>query len=310
MNTVFIVADGLNTSYIDSLLTGLFYKQTHLQEMLIQLPENIKFAYLQDLINNNFVDPIRHNFSVDSTLINEIRNYSIICGWKEGYNITDLYNVTDFLDFLITGINFGMMNYEIIEIQKSTPQEEKSKLLQMNYIQINAGSDSDIETLLQKWIDTILLEQISNNIEAYYHFKELPMLVSIYLNRTTDNKQINNCSIDIKKRIKFYKNNDKTQLTASWIIHAIICYSGSGGGKYYTLINQSNNYIKSDMSTDLRNVSHNFSHKDSDANMIWYMYNNDKIPSMVKIDIKNKDISLKIKQECVLVMYRLDDNLI
>jgi hypothetical protein len=280
MDTVFVVSDGFNTSYIDSLIVGLFYKETHLDEMLIQIPEKMKFAYLQELMYNNIVYLVRHNFCVDATLINEIRNYSIICGWKCGLNITELYNVIDYLDFLITGFNFGHISYEIIEIQKGISETTKS--LDINYIQINVGSDNDIQTLLKKWICNILLEDVNDDNDIYYHFKELPMFITIYLNRTMENKQINTCSIDIKKRIKFYKNNDKTQSNASWIIHCIICYSNSSTGKYYTILNDIDNY---------------------------YIFNNDKIPSMSKIDIKNKDIARKIKQECVLVIYRFDNSL-
>lgn len=281
---IFIIADGLNTSYIDSLLMGLFYKKSHLEEMLAQFPEDIKFTYLQELINNIVIELARKDFSIDSSLINEIRNYSIICGWKQGQNILELYNVVDYLDFLITGFNFGYITFEIIEIHNEI-QTETSKLLQLNYIQINVGSDSDTKTLLNKWIDNILFEKTSDDLLTYYHFKELPMFVTMYLNRN-DNNQINNCLIDIKKKIKFYKNNDKSQQSASWIIHCIICYSSSGNGKYYTIINQQ-----------------------YDSPMSWYMFNNDKIPSMTNIDIRDKNIATKIKQECVLIIYRLEDTL-
>jgi hypothetical protein len=50
----FVVADGLNTSYIDSILMSLFYKSSHLEEMLIQQPDNAEFIYLQEMISNNF----------------------------------------------------------------------------------------------------------------------------------------------------------------------------------------------------------------------------------------------------------------
>ena len=191
MDTVFVVSDGFNTSYIDSLLVGLFYKETHLDEMLIQIPENIRFTYLQELIYNNIVYLVRHNFCVDATLINEIRNYSIMCGWKTGLNITELYNVIDYLDFLITGFNFGHMSYEIMEIKKGVVEEETTKSLDINYIQVNVGSDNDIQTLLKKWVCNILLEDSDDDSYIYYHFKELPMFITIYLNRTMENKQIN-----------------------------------------------------------------------------------------------------------------------
>lgn len=282
--TTFVVADGLNTSYIDSLLMGLFYRTTHLQEMLSKSPEKSKFSYLQELMNN-VVDQTRHNFSIDSSFINEIRNYSFICGWKDNLSLTELYNVVDYLDFIMKGFDFEGMNCEIIELSKDS-QDETTKTLKLNYIELNVSSSDennlDIKNLLEKWIDVNLIEKKSL---TYYHFKELPMLIPIYINRSNENKQLVNTSVDIKKRIKFHKNNDKTQSDMEWVIHSIICFSGSGNGRYYTIINTDNDKWQ------------------------WYLFSSDKIPSLVKINIFDVDISNKIKQECVLVLYRLHDKL-
>ena len=40
--------------------------------MLILNTENYNFMYLQDLIQVNFVDHIRQNYSIESKMINEI----------------------------------------------------------------------------------------------------------------------------------------------------------------------------------------------------------------------------------------------
>jgi hypothetical protein len=284
--TTFVIADGLNTSYIDSLLMGLFYRTTHLQEMLSKSPEKSKFAYLQDLMNN-VIDQTRRNFSVDSSYINEIRNYSFICGWKDNLSLTELYNVVDYLDFIMKGFDFEGINCEVIELSKNS-QDEMAKSLKLNYIEVNVNTSNkdniDIKTLLEDWINSNLIEKNKNSL-TYYHFKELPMLIPIYVNRLDENKQSVNTSVDIKKRIRFYKNNDKTQLSMEWIIHSIICFSSSGNGRYYTIINVDNDDWQ------------------------WYLFSNDKLPSLVKINISDSDISNKIKQECVLVLYRLCDNL-
>jgi hypothetical protein len=68
----FCVEDGYNTSYIDSVLIALFYKPTHLHELLTQLPEKTMFSYLQELIFSNFVEQVRKNYSVNSGMKYEI----------------------------------------------------------------------------------------------------------------------------------------------------------------------------------------------------------------------------------------------
>lgn len=103
MNPIFAVANGINTSYIDSLLIALFYKESYLQQMLFQQTENEYFSYLQDLIYINFIDNVRNSKSVDSFQINEIRNYSYMCGWKNTTNIIDLYDVIDYFSFIMDG---------------------------------------------------------------------------------------------------------------------------------------------------------------------------------------------------------------
>lgn len=280
MNNLFIIENGLNTSYIDSVIMALFYKMTHLQELLSKIPEKNKFSYLQDLINN-VIDQVRRNCSIDSSFINEIRNYSFICGWKEGMSLVELYNVMDYIDFLLKGFDFGGINFEIVELTKNS-QNEESKIIKNNYIELSLNSDGDLTEILDKWITVNLIEKNKNSFSCY-HFKEIPLLLPIYINRMSDNKFLD-YSIDIKKRIKFNKNNDKTQQEMSWVIHSIICFSVSGvnsAGKYYSIIRMENNN--------------------------WLLFSNDKIPSLSNINIFDKDFSQKIKQECVVVLYRLDD---
>lgn len=256
----FYVEDGYNTSYIDSLLIALFYKPTHLYELLTDIPENIKFSYLQDMISHNLVEQVRKNYSINASIINEIRNYSLMCGWKSGSSITDLYNVTDYLDFLLTGFSCNIINIETLSYN-----------IKLNYLTFNAKNDSNIKILLDNWISENINKQT-------YHFVELPTLIPINIKRENEN-----CKIDIKKRIQFDKNNNKSQSSASWVIHSILCYSRVGIGRYYSVI-----YTTYDN---------------------WYLFSNEKLPSMQKIDIKDQNISEKIKQECVLMLYRIDEML-
>lgn len=269
MINTFVVANGLNTSYIDSLLMALFYKSSHLRSILSQYPDQSKFLYLQELINNNFIDNAKHYYSIDSSIMNEIRNYSIICGWKEGGNITDLYTVTDYLKFLMLGIGFGQIDFEFVEF------DEKVKTLSMNYIDVPILENTDVKLLLEKWYD----DNIKKSTILCNRFKEIPVMIPIYFNR--NNTQYISLQVDIKKKIKFKKNYDCTQNLASWSIHALICFSNSGGGNYYSIININLNE--------------------------WYMFSNDKLPSLIQINLSDPNIANKIKQECILAIYKLDN---
>lgn len=275
----FVVADGINTSYIDSTLMSLFYKSSHLQEMLAQQPDKAEFIYLQEMISNNFIDLARRNFSIDSSIVNEIRNYSLICGWKSLSNITELFSVVDYFTFLMTGFNFGGIKMEIVEM---SDRDEEVRVLNFNYIEAQVYDEDNVDHLLKKWLESCT-KKTKPLSTIHYRFAELPMIIPIYINRHTGKDITNTSQIDIFKKIKFRKNNDKTQDNASWIIHAIICLSSSGSGHYYSLIQVDNND--------------------------WYLFSNARIPSLLKIRISDPDVALKIKKECVLILYRLSDDL-
>jgi hypothetical protein len=274
-NNIFVVENGINTSYIDSLLIALFYKQSYMQEILFQQTENDFFIYLQDLIYNNFVCQFRNGFSIGSGAINEIRNYSYLCGWKNGFNILDLYNVVDYFSFLMSGLIKNLINIEIM-IVHPIKNTQTINNMNMNYIELKITENSDVKTLLKDWENIFFIEKKN----TYYNFKEIPIIIPIYLNRYTTS-DINFSKIDIKNKIKFYKNNDNKQINFHWNIHSIICFSNSGAGSYYSLFNIDNN--------------------------IWYLFNNMNIPALSKIDISENDISTKIMQECVLLFYKLND---
>lgn len=276
-NNIFVVGSGLNTSYIDSLIVALFYKSSHLQELLTQFPDDNKFVYLQEMISNNFVDQIRRNNSIDYSIVNEIRNYSFICGWKDKCNLTDLYNPVDYMKFLMNGIGFGNISFEIME--HTEKDNEIIKTLDVNFLEVNVSENITIKKLLEKWIDINIKRNKSSLIA--YQFREVPLLIPIYVNRNNEHKGITNYEIDVMKKIRF-KNNKNNKI--SWCIHSVICFSNSGGNtNYYSIVNTYDNN--------------------------WYLFSNNKIPSFNKINIFDEYISKKIKQECVLVFYRLNDDL-
>lgn len=277
--STFIIEDGYNTSYIDTVFMALFYRATHLNEILTTLSPNPQFSYLQELLYTNFVENVRHNNSIDSSIMNEIRNYSYLCDWKKGCDITTLYNPIDYFDFFMKGIGFLGIKYEIIEISKNKKDNIVTNV-SINYININVDENTNIKSLLKKW--TTKLFNNPNTEKQCCKFIYLPILVPIYLNRLVKEDKLENFKIDINEKIKFENINNDTQLNAKWVIHSIICKSANN--MYYAIISM--------------------------PNKSWYIFSNTKIPAFTKIDITDDNIANKIKQECLIIFYRLDDNLL
>lgn len=273
MNNYFVVANSSKTSYIDSLLIALFYKSSHVMEILKQIPEHYKFAYLQNLILENFVNPIKNSYSIEKSIIHEIRNYSVICGWKDGCDMTECFNVMDFLNFIMTGVGYGGIECEIIKILPNELKEYE-RVIKYNFITASVSQDTNTKFLVDKWVNNNVLQSTSDDDTNCYHFTVLPMIIPIYLDRNN-----NTSHVDIHKGIKFMKNNNKIQLNTVWYIHAIICCNNN---IYYTILNKDNK---------------------------WSMYCGGKIPSIEEINIKDEKIAEQIQRECVLLLYVLGDEI-
>lgn len=171
-------------SYIDSLLFALFNSISHYEHWLTLKPKKIKNLYLQILIKKGFVEKIRNGESVLESDISIIRNYSIICGWKEQSSL----------------INYYLFLQSCLEQEKSYDMYHNGKSLVIN---LNfSRKKSSIKKGLIKWLD-------QNDIN------DVPF--AIVINITKKDKSID---IDIMKRIKLnynYYNNQR------WKLKALIC---------------------------------------------------------------------------------------
>jgi hypothetical protein len=139
-----------------------------------------------------------------------------------------------------------------------------------NFIHLNVQKNSDIKTLIYD-----LTSKMGN-----YKLSTQPNFIPIFLDRNLFSGKINDSLIDIQEAIQFEKNNiDQYQKNVMWILHSIICYSKTDRGNYYSVVFDENG---------------------------WYIYSNSKLPSLIKINIKDEDIAYKIKRECVFLLYTLD----
>lgn len=210
MNNIIIAEDGYNTSYIYSLLIGMFYSQSILYNILLESdPINIYFIYLQECIKNELIEPMRKykNILIPSSTINKIRNYSFINGWKlDNPNILmNEHNVDEYYDFFIKNIS----NESIILSDKNNNQ---NNLLYLNII-LNTN-----KTTIKKELNDYMLNKTLVNV---------PNIIPIKISRNNDNSEI-----DINKKIKF-----SSDLNKRWYIHSILCRNEHNNKKmYYTIL--------------------------------------------------------------------------
>lgn len=279
MNNInFCIEGGINTSYIDTLLMALFYKPSIIDTLINYPPTKSEFYYFQELLKL-LVDSARRHYSIGSDLLNEIRNYSIICGWKQNENILELFDVGEYYEFIIDGTYIGKIKCELINTEENTIEE---KIINIIDIPLNLIDNENISNreLLNKWIEHNLLQRTNNKNKYCYHFTELPNFITIKLNRfDSHNKMFDREKIDIMMSIKFDSNNDVNQSTVKWKIHSIICYSETNP-HYYSILH---------------------------VNTKWYIYDSYNIPSLEELNIKHEDMANKIKQECVLLFYKLEE---
>lgn len=268
----FVIKGGYNTSYINSLLTSLFYrKNEYINELLNIEPINPAGYYLQEIIKKKFVEPISKHYSINSDVINEIRNYLIINGYLNDLNIFDSIksnSLDNLYDFISDFLNGEKMVFEIIKI-KDGQVIEKNKYYKKNLIRIDITThNTSIRKEFIKWIDTSLL---NNNNDLYtYELKNIPTYICLYFNRLE-----NNSNIDIMKQIKFFKNCNSQQSCIKYKIHGIVCKNNNS---FYSVFYNNNK---------------------------WIMFTENKIPSFEYISLNDYDIIDKIKLEVIFVIYTI-----
>lgn len=309
--TLFVVENGLNTCYIDALLMALFYKSsTYLDSLLHAEPKNYDCIYLQEIIKNKFVDPVRKHSSIMADVVNEIRIYANMCGWlADKYDeFFEQQDVNEFYSFLL-----DVINVPLIEIQRQTicegaidSKNDIGDLELVPFINLIVPNDNTNETsvkeLLNSWMNNNTVSGIHREVIGpngqkkmdyvkglnIYKIANVPTFVALSLNRfnnTVDqngnviNKRIET-KVNIQKKIKLHHitdSDDKDGL--KWSIHSIICHKGTSpkSGHYYSVIYGSDNK--------------------------WLLFDDLAIPCLRDIDIKDSEIAETIKKESVMMIY-------
>jgi ubiquitin C-terminal hydrolase len=277
-----VVENGFNTCYIDSLLVSLFYKNNdNLLNILETTPIKPEAIYLQEIIKLKFVKAIQRNYSITSCTMNEIRNYSIICGWSQDGDIDGQKECYKFYNFIANLFNVQPIEFEILEI-KDNILTNNLKKISLPYISLNLTRDDNIKNLLSNWINSELTN--NNTVKHIYNCYKLiniPQFIIININRADYHGKRNNYKLDIMKRIKLFGISDTSQNYLKWKIHSIICHRGENynSGHYYSIIaNQKK----------------------------WLLFDDNLIPSFQQIELEDTDIRDQIMLESVMLVYVLE----
>lgn len=214
-DNIIIVENGYNTSYISTLLVGLFYTSSMIYNNILESnPDNHNFIYLQEMIKLNFINPLRKNISITRNIINEIRNYSFLNGWinDEPEKILEQQSIIEYYLFIVKNMNQHHLGKEYIKLN------------------LENNNNQTIKILLNKWLTT--------NDHIYQDI--VPHFVTLYLNRFEDDKY--DTKVDINEKIRLNHKNHK------WIIHSVICYTNDNinSGHYYAILSHNNKWLMFD----------------------------------------------------------------
>ena len=277
-NNYCIIERSFNTSYIESVLLSLF-SNNEFYSLLTNIPNNIKFSYLQDLISEKFIKKIRNFYSVDQVVINEIRNYSVILGWHPDINFCNLFTASEYYKFLIDGLGSCYFKYQeccnnsVYNI-RSLPYIDLTKYIENN-------KSYNIKNLFKQWSDDFMCKRIINGDLTFQYslLDDEPIILAFNIDRTNNNR---NAEVDIMKKITVEPDLFDQYYNLSWKIYSIICYSFVKQN-YYSIVN-----------------------KDDKC---WFLYDSMLKPSIIKYTKleNNSPLSDIIKKECVFIIYKLEN---
>lgn len=297
---IFIVENGFNTCYIDSLLMALFYSPSHIYETMLNCdPVDLNFMYFQEIIKTNFIESVRKNNSVLFDTMNEIRNYAFINGWKNDNpdEMIEQQDVNEFYIFLQEHLNTQYIELKRYTVTEGLPSKDDDGTIEkvpFISLQLKQGTETTIPILLNAWLndnpvdikrETINSDgnTVTSNIKGLNIFRlnNIPTFIPLSINRF-DSSLLTKITtkVDIKEKIKLFDNSGDYS-NIRWTIHAVICHAGDNlkNGHYYTLLHHSNK---------------------------WLLFDDMSVPCLKEIEISNTIVVDKIKSECVFIIYRYD----
>lgn len=293
---MFIVENGGNTCYIDSLLMALFYTPSHIDGVLNKKLKNDQYSYIQEFIMQKFVNRVRNGKSVSSEEINELRIILITNGWLDFNSIFQQQDVNEFYTFLLD--KFDITPIELEKKIYTDNNDNKTIIEKLPFIPLSLpyykeNNSIKVSDMLREWLYLGGVDIKRNNNGIFndvkdlisYQINNIPEFLTLSINRFPNIENRNNTDVVITKTLKPFSNLVNTDLkNVEWSFHSAVCHKGDNlqSGHYYTLLFKKIN--KEDK---------------------WYIFNDINIPSITEVSMNDKNIIKNIKQDCIFLIYQL-----
>jgi len=286
-----------NTCYMDSLIIALFYVKSCIENHVMSNREvkNPLGIYIQEFIKNQIIDPLRNGKSVTRETMDTFRSLCFQSGWRNSdeEEYFRQQDVSEFYSFIAHMLDIPMIEMQKRTITEAIPdKDDTGKKEQMAFVPLslpNDKTDVKIATLLYDWMHNNYVqikrkintgqELTPTNVNSLqsYSITNFPMIVPLSINRFRSNNERLDVNIIIQKKINPVDGNFQHE----WKLLSVICHNGlsSDAGHYYTLFTSLNK---------------------------WYISDDLKEPSIYEVAMNDKNITSRIKRECVFLIYIIE----
>jgi uncharacterized UBP type Zn finger protein len=299
---MFLVENGGNTCYIDSLLMALFYTESHIDAILTKPPKQDSYVYLQEFIKGCFVDKVRSSQNVTMETINELRYILMNCGWLDADELFNQQDVNEFFTFIA-----DKFDITVIELIQQTitdvDKKETSTIEKMPFIPLSLPYNTELQTCIKDRINVTdmfhdWLYKNEVNVQrdyknstmnvsglSVYHIHNVPEFVALSINRFPTVEKRVEIDVIIQKKLTPFKHTANPDIKdIEWSFHAAVCHKGDTlrSGHYYSLLFK----------------------KKGDKD-VWYIFDDQVQPCLEEVNMADKKITNQIKRDCVFLLYQL-----
>lgn len=291
----FIIENAGNTCYIDSVLMALFYNSTLIDSLLKNDIRSVKGIYLQEFIKLNFIDLIRNNISVDKETMQTLKYLCFANHWRlDNHDEYDKQqDASEFYTFILE-----LFEGRMIEIQRNTYTEglpDKNDIGSTEtipFIPLSIPKNCErtsIKDMFYNWLydNTLEIQRKTDCSEELknvaglnvYSIVNVPSIIGFSINRFENATQRCNTDIIIQKKIRPFINQTEIPIY-EYKFHSAICHIGQTilSGHYYSFLS---------------------------LNDTWYIFDDLEKPCLKEVDINDKQLTSKIKKECIFLIYKL-----
>lgn len=283
------VENGINTCYIDSLLTSLFCFPSSTENILSKDVDDTNLIILQGTIMEKFIKPLRTGELIDADTMMFIRECMHQLGWRSDEDLFEQQDVSELYSFFCDVFNGEMIKTKRTTYSESIDEKTDGAEEIIPFISLNLDESQEKTTvinLINKWLynnecsikRTIEIDgnEFIDDVKGIntYEIINKPNYLCFGINRFHNDVKIKT-AINISTYIKPFKSDNTYYQISSAICHKGISYKN---GHYYSFL------------------------CDND-NKKYYIFDDLKSPSIEEIDITDNEKTLKIGKEIVFLVY-------